>query len=269
MAEWEKGGCGGEWPEMPEMRDLDRSFTLLGEGGKLGEYWLDGFRDMRVSDVDEFYFLCLECGRILFNDMEAADRFLRGADDNGGLVEVDKSIIFLFFPILGLAPQEIRRALFPDPCEGHDGIRSWRMPWPPWGSIGRRRRRCSTGGGDLDILRYQLYALREKVCRGLRSCGSLRESWEVERALMERERSDYYQRIEGYCLTDENGNVYVANVKWNFQVPEGGGGRFWLDGVELGKAKSVEGVVAKITASAEKDGGKKGKRMGKKEAEEG
>jgi hypothetical protein len=63
--------------------------------------------------------------------------------------------------------------------------------------------------------------------------------------------------------------VYVANVKWTFQVPEGGGRRFWFEGVELGKARSVEEVVAKITAGAEEDGGKKGKRMGEKEAEEG
>jgi hypothetical protein len=33
---------------------------------------------MRVSDVDEFYFICPECGKILFDDIEAAGKFLRG-----------------------------------------------------------------------------------------------------------------------------------------------------------------------------------------------
>jgi UPF0271 protein len=47
-----------------------------------------------------------------------------------------------------------------------------------------------------DVLRHQLYTLREKVCRGLEKLGlMLRESWEVERALVERGRSDYYQRV--------------------------------------------------------------------------
>jgi predicted RNA-binding Zn-ribbon protein involved in translation (DUF1610 family) len=43
-----------------------------------GEYWQDGFRDVTPSYVDEYYFLCPECGRILFNDIETAERFLRG-----------------------------------------------------------------------------------------------------------------------------------------------------------------------------------------------
>jgi hypothetical protein len=43
-----------------------------------GEYWPDGFRNMRVSDVDELYFLCPECGKILFDDIEVADKFLKG-----------------------------------------------------------------------------------------------------------------------------------------------------------------------------------------------
>jgi hypothetical protein len=33
---------------------------------------------LSTSDVDEYYLLCLECGRILFDNMEAADKFLRG-----------------------------------------------------------------------------------------------------------------------------------------------------------------------------------------------
>jgi hypothetical protein len=33
---------------------------------------------MSASDVDEYYLLCLECGRILFDDVEAADKSLRG-----------------------------------------------------------------------------------------------------------------------------------------------------------------------------------------------
>lgn len=48
---------------------------------------------------------------------------------------------------------------------------------------------------------------------------------------------------------DEQGNVYVASVKWVFQVMEDGGRRFWFEGVELGRAKvgSVEDVVARMT----------------------
>jgi hypothetical protein len=33
---------------------------------------------MRVSDVDECCFLCPECGRILFDDIEVAGKFLEG-----------------------------------------------------------------------------------------------------------------------------------------------------------------------------------------------
>jgi len=45
--------------------------------------------------------------------------------------------------------------------------------------------------------------------------------------------------------------MYVASVKWIFQVM-GDGRRFWLEGVELGRAKveSVEEVVARITEEA-------------------
>ena len=48
------------------------------------------------------------------------------------------------------------------------------------------------------------------------------------------------------------GGIYVASVKWVFQVVEDGWRRFWLEGVELGKAKveSVEDVVARITEEA-------------------
>jgi hypothetical protein len=108
--------------------------------------------------------------------------------------------------------------------------------------------------GDLDILRYQLYTLRKRACGGLEGLGlAVREGWEVERALVERGRSDYYQRIEGYCLTDGKGNIYVASVKWVFQVMGDGRRRFWFEGVELGRAKagSVEEVVARITGGAE------------------
>jgi len=66
---------------------------------------------------------------------------------------------------------------------------------------------------------------------------------------VERGQGDYYERIEGYCLTDEQGNTYVASVKWVFQVMEDGRRRFWFEGVELGRAKveSVKEVVARIT----------------------
>ena len=43
-----------------------------------GEYWQDGFRDVTPSHVDEYYFLCPECGKILFDNIEAAEKFLRG-----------------------------------------------------------------------------------------------------------------------------------------------------------------------------------------------
>ena len=43
-----------------------------------GEYRVDGFHNIIASDVYEYYFLCPKCGKILFDDMEAADKFLRG-----------------------------------------------------------------------------------------------------------------------------------------------------------------------------------------------
>jgi hypothetical protein len=43
-----------------------------------GEYWPDGLHNMRVSDVDEFYFLCPECDKILFDNIEIADKLLKG-----------------------------------------------------------------------------------------------------------------------------------------------------------------------------------------------
>jgi len=43
---------------------------------------------------------------------------------------------------------------------------------------------------------------------GLEKLGlAVREGWEVERG-----QGDYYERIEGYCLTDEQGNIYVASI---------------------------------------------------------
>jgi predicted RNA-binding Zn-ribbon protein involved in translation (DUF1610 family) len=43
-----------------------------------GEYWPDGFHEIRTDYVIEFYFLCPECGKILFDREEAADKFLKG-----------------------------------------------------------------------------------------------------------------------------------------------------------------------------------------------
>ena len=90
---------------------------------------------------------------------------------------------------------------------------------------------------------------------GLRSWG-----WLLGRAGRWREASrrgggatgDYYERIEGYCLTDGQGNIYVASVKWVFQVMEDGGRRFWFEGLELGRAKagSIDEVIARITGGA-------------------
>ena len=51
---------------------------------------------------------------------------------------------------------------------------------------------------------YQLYVFRRRVCRRLEKLGlAVRESWEVERGLAEKGWGDYYERVEGYCLTDE------------------------------------------------------------------
>jgi hypothetical protein len=36
------------------------------------------FHNLSTSDVDEYYSYCLECGRILFDDVEAADKSLKG-----------------------------------------------------------------------------------------------------------------------------------------------------------------------------------------------
>ena len=45
---------------------------------------------------------------------------------------------------------------------------------------------------------------RRRVCRRLEKLGlAVRESWEVERGLAEKGWGDYYERVEGYCLTDE------------------------------------------------------------------
>jgi ribosomal protein S27AE len=43
-----------------------------------GEYWPDGSYDIKHCDVEEFYFLCPECGKVLFDDVEIAGRFLKG-----------------------------------------------------------------------------------------------------------------------------------------------------------------------------------------------
>jgi hypothetical protein len=43
-----------------------------------GEYWVDRFHNVIASDADEYYLLCPECGKILFDDIEVADKLLRG-----------------------------------------------------------------------------------------------------------------------------------------------------------------------------------------------
>jgi hypothetical protein len=119
---------------------------------------------------------------------------------------------------------------------------------------------------DPNVLRYQLYVLRRRICRRLEKLGlAVRESWEVERGLAERGRGDYYERVEGYCLTDGQGNVYVASVKWVFQVMGDGGRRFWFEGVELGRAKagSIDEVIARITGGADDRGAEEEKKRGK------
>jgi hypothetical protein len=68
---------GGEWPEMPQVRDDDRSSILLGEGDKHCQV-SGGFHNVIASDVDEYHFLCPEYGKILFDDIGVAGKFLRG-----------------------------------------------------------------------------------------------------------------------------------------------------------------------------------------------
>jgi hypothetical protein len=39
---------------------------------------VDGFHNLNTSDVDEYCLLCPECGKVLFDDIEVAKKFLRG-----------------------------------------------------------------------------------------------------------------------------------------------------------------------------------------------
>jgi len=78
----------------------------------------------------------------------------------------------------------------------------------------------------------------------------------VERGLAERGRGDYYERVEGYCLTDGQGNIYIASIKWVFQVMGDGGGSSGSRASSSGgpKAGSVEEVVARITGAVDHGG---------------
>ena len=60
------------------MRALIHHLRYRGKAMNTGEYRVDGFHNIIASDVYEYYFLCPKCGKILFDDMEAADKFLRG-----------------------------------------------------------------------------------------------------------------------------------------------------------------------------------------------
>jgi hypothetical protein len=71
-------GCEGEWPEMPEMRAVIHHLRYRGKAINTAEYRVDGFHNVITSDVDEYCLLCPECGKILFNDIEVAKKFLRG-----------------------------------------------------------------------------------------------------------------------------------------------------------------------------------------------
>jgi hypothetical protein len=42
------------------------------------KYRVDGFHNVIASDVDEYHFLCPEYGKILFDDIGVAGKFLRG-----------------------------------------------------------------------------------------------------------------------------------------------------------------------------------------------
>jgi hypothetical protein len=71
-------GCEGEWPEMPEMRAVIHHLRYWERAINSDKYRIDGFHNVIASDVGEYCLLCPECGKILFDDMEAADKFLRG-----------------------------------------------------------------------------------------------------------------------------------------------------------------------------------------------
>jgi predicted RNA-binding Zn-ribbon protein involved in translation (DUF1610 family) len=78
MAEAKKEAGKANGRECPKCGALIDHLRYWERAINSGEYWLDGFRNMRISNVDEFYFLCPECGKVLFNDIEAAKKFLRG-----------------------------------------------------------------------------------------------------------------------------------------------------------------------------------------------
>jgi predicted RNA-binding Zn-ribbon protein involved in translation (DUF1610 family) len=80
-----KKASGGRCPKCGAMIEY---LCYWEKAVNIGEYWPDGYHDIRHNDVIEFYFLCPECGKILFDREEAARKFLedkRGRDIPLGL----------------------------------------------------------------------------------------------------------------------------------------------------------------------------------------
>ena len=66
--------CHEHLDEVPEVRAVIDHLDYWERAINAGEYWRDGLRDVTPSHVDEYYFLCPECGRIPFNDIEERTR---------------------------------------------------------------------------------------------------------------------------------------------------------------------------------------------------
>jgi ribosomal protein S27AE len=78
MAEGEKEAVKADGRRCPKCGALIDHLDYWERAINTGEYRVDGFHNIITSNVDEFYFLCPECGKILFVDIEAAKKFLRG-----------------------------------------------------------------------------------------------------------------------------------------------------------------------------------------------
>jgi predicted RNA-binding Zn-ribbon protein involved in translation (DUF1610 family) len=74
-----------------------------------GEYWRDGLRDATPSHVDKYYFLCPECGRILFNKYRGRGKVPEGPADNRGQYMPRRLLTHItptfYFPQSGESPR--------------------------------------------------------------------------------------------------------------------------------------------------------------------
>jgi ribosomal protein S27AE len=78
MAEGEKEAVKANSRRCPKCGALIDHLRYRERAINSGEYRVDGFHNVIASDVDEYYLLCPECGKILFDDIEVADKLLRG-----------------------------------------------------------------------------------------------------------------------------------------------------------------------------------------------